>query len=371
MNSFTVYIIATFIVSMVCGMISIPFIINFCKEKNLYDTIGTRKIHKANIPRLGGICFMPSMTIASVATILAFNITSQEHNGITISPWSATFVVSILLIYVCGIVDDLVELTPVAKFIVQVIAASMVVISGLYIYNLYGFLGIYEVPAFIGIPITVLTMVFISNAFNLIDGIDGLAAGLSLIAFAGFLLCFTIEGMPIFCILIAGLMGVLLTFMYFNVFGSVHRSTKIFMGDSGSLTIGFCLSFLFVKLIMDDASFRSIPTDRLLIASSLIAVPVLDTLRVIFSRIFHRTGVFTADKNHLHHKLLRADLSQRQALVVILFIALAIILLNLGLAHLLSVTAIALLDIILFALVNIFINHKIKQKGHNPFVVTV
>lgn len=368
MNNFTIYIIATFIVSLICGMVCIPLIIKFCKEKKLYDTTDTRKIHKDNIPRLGGISFMPSMALASVGTIFAFNIYNPEQDEITISIWSAAFIVSVLIVYVCGLVDDIVRLTPTTKFIFQLIAASILVFSGLYINDLHGFLGIHKLPFAFSVPITIFAIVFIDNAFNLIDGIDGLAAGLSLVALAGFLTCFAIDGLPIFCILIAGLMGVLLAFMYFNIFGSVNKSTKVFMGDSGSLTIGFTIGFLFVKLTMSDDFVHSLPADRLLIASSLIAVPLLDTSRVIVSRLFHHTGIFTADKNHIHHKLLRARLSQWQALLVILTMALMFIGVNIALSQSLHITAIAIVDIVLFAAINMIVNLLIKKSGCEPFV---
>lgn len=364
-------IIATFVASLVCGFVCIPLIIKFCKKKHLYDTTDTRKIHKDNIPRLGGISFMPSMAVACFGTILAFNMQEPYHEQITISLWSAAFIVSILIVYMCGLIDDILGLTPIVKFSFQLVAALILVVAGLYINDLHGFLGIHEVPFAIGAPLTIFVIVFIDNAFNLIDGIDGLAAGLSLIALAGFLVCFAIDGLPIFCLLIVGLMGVLLAFMYFNVFGKVSQSTKIFMGDSGSLTIGFCIGFLFVKLVMKDDFVHRFTTDRLLIAMTLIAIPLLDTTRVILSRLMHHAGIFTADKNHLHHKLLRTNLSQHQSLVVILLMALVLILLNLVLLRQLHIMVIVLLDIVVFAVANMFINYRIRKNGSEPFVANV
>lgn len=368
MNDFSVYIVATFIASLVCGIVCIPLIIKFCKEKKLYDTTDTRKIHKDDIPRLGGISFMPSMALACVGTIFAFNMSNPNSEEITISLWSAAFIVSILIIYVCGIVDDIVGLRPTTKFVFQLVAASILVMAGLYINDLHGFLGIHEVPIAVGAPLTVLVIVFIDNALNLIDGIDGLAAALSLVALSGFFACFAIDGLPIFCILIAGLMGVLLAFMYFNVFGSVKRSTKIFMGDSGSLTLGFTLGFLFVKLVMDDGYVHRYSTNRMLIAMSLMAIPLLDTMRVIVSRIVHHAGIFTADKNHLHHKLIRAGLSQHQALAVVFAMAVSLIAVSLWLSRMLDVTSIAIVDMVVFMAAHILINVLIKRNGRKPFV---
>jgi len=368
MNDFSLYIVATFIASLVCGVVCILLITKFCKEKKLYDTTSARKIHKDDIPRLGGISFMPSMALACVGTIFAFNMSNSNSEEITISLWSAAFIVSVLIIYVCGIIDDIVGLRPTTKFAFQLVAASILVMTGLCINDLHGFLGIHEVPIVVGAPLTVLTIVLIDNAMNLIDGIDGLAAALSLVALSGLLACFAIDGLPIFCILIAGLMGVLLAFMYFNVFGSVKRSTKIFMGDSGSLTLGFTLGFLFVKLVMDDGYVHRFSTNRLLIATSLIAVPLLDTMRVIVSRIVHCASIFTADKNHLHHKLLRAGLSQHQTLGVVFAMALSLIAVNMGLSRALDITAIAIVDIVLYMAAHTLINILIKRNGRKPFI---
>ena len=142
-----------------------------------------------------------------------------------------------------GIVDDILGLSPLIKFIVQIIAACALPLSGLYINNMYGFFGIHEIPYYIGFPLTVLTIVFIDNAINLIDGIDGLAASLSIIALSGFLYMFIVQNVWSYSILIAGLIGVLVAFMYFNLFGSAENNRKIFMGDSGSLRWVTCSVF--------------------------------------------------------------------------------------------------------------------------------
>ena len=149
-----------------------------------------------------------------------------------------------------GIADDIVGVKAKTKFVFQIAAASLLPLSGLYINNLYGFCGIHEIPFAVGFPLTVLCIAFIDNAMNLIDGIDGLASGLALIALAGFIYGFYCIQLYIYCILIAGLMGILLAYTYYNIFGKPEKGLKIFMGDSGSLTLGFMLSFFTIKFAM-------------------------------------------------------------------------------------------------------------------------
>lgn len=367
MNQYILYIIGTFIVSLLCGLISIPLIINFCKRRKLYDLPDARKIHRSGIPRLGGICFIPSMIISSILMIVVFN-QNATNNEITISLWSAYFFISLMLIYGVGLVDDIVSLGPKTKFVIQIIAASLLPASGLYINNMYGFLGIYEIPYYIGAPLTVLSIVFIDNAMNLIDGIDGLSGGLSLIALAGFLICFARENIWPYCILIAGLMGVLVAFLYFNIFGDKNgRQQKIFMGDSGSLTLGFILGFLLVKFSMDNPNVMPFRKDSLMLSCTLLAIPIFDVFRIIFVRMLHHKPLFGADKNHIHHKLMRAGMTQHQTLVTILLLAIFYIVFNYLVFNLMYFSAIVVIDIAIWIAFHTAVNTAIKRRGLEVF----
>src|SRR3712207_2561077 len=243
-------IIGAFIISMCCGFFAIPIILDYCKNKNLYDIPNSRKMHKVLIPRLGGLAFLPSMLLAF---LIAVFLMGKQHGGtnIQINLWSLSFLLSLLIIYFMGIIDDIIGLNAKIKFTMQVVAGTILPFSGLYINNIYGLFGFHSIPFWIGAPLTVFTIVLICNSLNLLDGIDGLCASLAEIALIGFLWKFYEQQLFVYCILIAGLMGVLLSYLYFNIFGDASRNRKIFMGDSGSLTLGFILSFLFVKLSMD------------------------------------------------------------------------------------------------------------------------
>ena len=345
----------------------IPLIVRFCRRKGLYDQPDVRKIHKTNIPRLGGISFFPTMMLAALVVIMTHNHDVSNSNKISMSMWSLTFLFSILIIYCVGIVDDIVGLGAKTKFAGQALAASLLPLSGLYINYLYGFLGIGAIPFAVGLPLTVFVIVFACNAINLIDGIDGLSAGLSFISLAGFLLCFLRDGLYTYCVLIAGLMGVLAAFAYFNIWGNRGKSSKIFMGDSGSLTLGFILGFLFVKYVMINHESGIYHADALSMAFTLVIVPMFDVVRVSLARLKHRRHIFRADKNHIHHKLMRAGLSQHQALCAILSLALFFIAVNFMLIHHVGITWIVAVDIVLWIVFNSSLNKVLLTKGQPTF----
>lgn len=365
MNHYILLIICTLLVSLVGGFILIPTIVKFCKEHNFYDHPNARKLHKCNVPRLGGVCFLPCMFVAFLLAIL---ILSQDTTGyqVTMSLWSVLFCVALLIIYAIGLVDDLMELSAGLKFIAQIIAASLLPIGGLYINNLYGLGGIHEIPLYVGAPLTVFVIVFIDNAINLIDGIDGLSSGLALLSLCGFLFNFMHEGIYLYSMLIAGLIGVLIAFMYYNVLGKEGKN-KIFMGDSGSLTIGFILGFLFVKFSMDNPNVKPFRHDSILLAYTLLIVPVFDVCRVILVRFIHHKPIFGADKNHIHHKLIRTGLTQHQALGVILATALVFIGVNLLMSLWCNINYIVTADIALWIGLQVVIDRFIHRNGQKVF----
>lgn len=332
----------------------------FCKAHKLYDLPEVRKIHHMAVPRLGGIAFLPSMMLAFVVSLaILWRVTGQMQ--VTIGLWSCMFIVSIFIIYTIGIIDDVIGLGPKVKFVAQIISASLLPMAGLYINNFYGLFDIWDVPFWIGAPLTVFIIVYIDNAMNLIDGIDGLSAGLSVMSLLGFLFCFAREGIWAYCVLIAGLIGVLIAYLYFNLFGKQERNTKIFMGDSGSLTLGFVLGFLFVKFAMDNSNVMKYRNDGLLLSYTFLIVPCFDVVRVILSRLRDRQPLFKADKRHIHHKLLQCGMSQHWALTVILCLQLVFVVLNVLLYGHVSINYIVAVDIAVFVAFNLGVDVFIKR----------
>ena len=345
----TIYLLGAFLLSLICGLVFTPIILDYCKRKKLYDIPNDRKVHKNAIPRMGGISFFPSMITAFIVILTLVPITDEHTLPVTI--WSAIFMMGLFLIYITGIIDDLIGLNATTKFAVQIFTGCLLPFAGLYINNLYGLFGIYEIPNYIGIPLTVFMMVFIDNAINLIDGIDGLASGLSLLALMGFLAYFVHYEVFVhtYSILVAGLIGALIAFSYFNLFGSAERNTKIFMGDSGSLSLGLC-----------NTNIWPIRDEAILVPLTLLFVPIADVVRVTLYRLRHHKPLFDADKNHIHHKLMRTGMSQHQALGAILVLAILYMVMNSLLYTVMSSTLIVIIDIVLYCIINIGINQKMK-----------
>ncbi len=354
------YLLGAFFLSTICGFVFTPVILDFCKRKNLYDIPSARKIHKEFVPRLGGISFIPCMMTSFIVMLSFFAYSKEQH--IKVNIWSASFLIGTLILYIVGIIDDLIGLKAKTKFLAQIATASLLPFAGLYINNFYGLFGINEIPYYIGVPLTIFIIVIIDNAINLIDGIDGLASALSLLALIGFLAYFVYNNVFIhsYCILVAGLIGALIAFMYFNLHGNPEKNTKLFMGDSGSLTLGFALGFLAMKCAMDNTAIWPTRPEAIIVPISLLFVPAADVVRVTLYRIRHHKPLFLADKNHIHHKLMRTGMSQHQALGSIIIIALIIDGLNYCLFGLIGCTWILLIDIIIYCVTNSCIN--LKQK---------
>lgn len=356
----------SFAMSAICGFVMIPHILAFCKKKKLYDTPNARKVHKNAIPRLGGISFLPSMLVATLVALLVW-VGSNNHYKLSINPWTMFFGIGIAIIYTTGLLDDIFGLRAKVKFFIQIVVASLLPISWLFINNLYGFCGIYSIPFLVGAPLTVITLVFIMNAINLIDGIDGLSASLSLIALGGFFYVFFREQLWVYCILIAGLMGVLIPFLYHNMWGDPEKGQKIFMGDSGSLTIGYILGVLLIKFCMYNPNVLSYQKDAILLSVTLLIVPTFDVFRVVIVRLMHHKPLFGADKNHIHHKLLRTGLSQHQTLTAIIALSLCYAIINFLLFNNLLITWIIGIDIVIYLCFHCTLDIFIKKNGRQPF----
>lgn len=368
----TIYIIIAFLLSATCGLFFIPMLLKFCKKKGLYDIPNMRKIHRMSIPRLGGTAFMPSMALSACIVIAMMSIASNSHQVI-LSTWSIAMMFSGIIIYAVGVVDDLIGLNAKIKFAIQICASSIIPLCGLYINNLYGLFGLFEIPAYIGIPITIFAFVAIDNAFNLIDGIDGLAACLSFISLLGFMYCFAPYDLLAYEVMIAGLMGILAAYLRFNIWGDAEKGTKIFMGDSGSLTLGFILAFLFVKTITVNPSVMPMSSRRVLVAYSLLIIPIFDLVRVVIHRLRYGKPIFCADKCHIHHKLMTLGYSQHRTLFYILSLAILYIAFNLMLFDLggLNLTAILFADIAIYTLFHIGISKRLHIQRAIDFVLSI
>ena len=268
-----------------------------------------------------------------------------------------------ILLYLIGIADDVVGVSWRIKFVFQIIAAGLITLSGTWVNNLYGICGVWEIPAWVGIPLTIFLIVFVINAVNLIDGIDGLASGLSCVALLFLGVLFLYEGKETSSLLAFTTLGALIPFFYYNVFGIAKKRYKIFMGDTGALVIGLILSILAVKfacLIKKEGVELTYPF--IVVAFSVLLVPGFDVIRVVLHRYRAGKPLFLPDKNHIHHKFLALGCSHRKAMFTILVLASSFIILNMTLCLYINVNVLIVLDIVLWTVLHLWLTAKIKKK---------
>ena len=226
-----------------------------------------------------------------------------------------------------GIKDDLMGLAPKKKFMIQILAALMVIVlTDVRIASCYGLLGLEELPYFASVVFSVFVFLALINAFNLIDGIDGLAGTIGIIVTATFGSFYLLNERYLMVIISFALIGALLGFLRFNL----STGRKIFMGDSGSMFIGFILAYQAISFLEFNATVVTPYTIAVapIMAMAILSLPILDTVRVFIVRIAQKKSPFSADRNHIHHRLLALGLSHKKAtltlgIINILVIALA------------------------------------------------
>lgn len=316
-------------------------------------------MHTHAIPRLGGVSFFPTLlfTLCLVTGIFCFIhtnfsalITNQFISEILF------LVCGLTLLYIVGIADDLVGVRYRQKLVVQFICAAFFPLSGLYINNLYGIFGIHEIPMFLGMPITMLLVIYLTNAINLIDGIDGLASGLSIVSLIILGTLFLLSDLWVYAMIAYTTLGILLPFFYYNVFGQAERGKKIFMGDTGSLTLGYILSFLAVKFSMHNQAVLPYTQGAIIVAFSTLLVPMLDVVRVILYRLRTGKNIFQPDMNHIHHKFLGMGFTPRRAMISILSLACIFSCANIILAAMINMLILIIGDVLIWISLNLWFN---------------
>lgn len=323
------YIIIAFAISLVFSLVCTPLVVRLCNTYGLFDMPNARKVHKYSIPRLGGTLFMPSLGLSVIITLLIMY--QGIHKDFQIGMSNVMMVVGAIMIYIIGVFDDLKGMKATHKFIIQTIAALIFPLCNLMISNLHGLFGIHEIPIWIGYPLTVFIILLIVNAINLIDGIDGLASGLAFLILASFAYLYYQLGAYLFSIISTGLAGATLAFFFFNMYGKVGR-LKTFMGDSGSLFLGYVIAYLAIKYQMSNGHDVFIyRKESLLISFTLVFIPCIDVIRVALWRKFNGKAMFEPDKTHIHHRIMQMGLDMHQTLAVIITLFVSIALINYGL----------------------------------------
>ena len=359
------FIILAFVISAYIARLIIPRILLISFRKKLFDIPDARKLHKSAIPRLGGVSFFPTILLSCCAVLVLRTLTGYSVSALQatyILPEFLALVCGMVLLYLTGIADDLVGVRYRQKFVVQIICASLFPLAGLWINDFYGLFGCGTLSVWFGFPFTVLTVVFITNAINLIDGIDGLASGLSSVALMVLGFLFIEKGLWIYSMLAFSTLGVLIPFFYYNVFGSAEHARKIFMGDTGSLTLGYILAFLAISYTNNNPERAPYSEGAIVIAFSTLIVPMFDVIRVILVRARNHKGLFDADRNHIHHKFLDMGFSSRKAMICILAMALLFSIANMALITYINNNVLLFTDIITWVGLNLWFD-RIRDKN--------
>ncbi|MFD2145623.1 MraY family glycosyltransferase [Mucilaginibacter antarcticus] len=297
----TIYYICILVFAGSFSTAVIPSILHVARARHLYDDIGHfRKQHDQGIPRLGGVAIFMSFTV----TALVLSIIDKNF------PVGYLLTASIIL-FIMGLKDDLSGVNSITKIAVQFIVALILVVLGdIRLTSMYGVFGLYDLPFVVSAALSVVVIIMIINAFNLIDGIDGLAGVTGIIANSAFSALFIYTKQYEFAVVSVMLVGAIVGFLRFNI-----TPAKIFMGDTGSLFIGLITVVMAIKLIelnnVEVANVAYIASAPALTIAILIG-PIFDTLRVFCLRIINGISPFTADRNHIHHRMLRLGYTHLQ-----------------------------------------------------------
>lgn len=376
MNILTLAILLTLIISGGTVAFLLPNIVRIAVKNDLFDLPDERHIHKGKVPRLGGVAFLPAMILA---VLVVFTMYASFAGSVTAEdfflPMRQFLIAGIgaVIMYLTGVADDLAGVRYRHKFMAQIVAAALMCVSGVWINNLHGFLGFHAIPMWLGVPLTILVTMLIINSINLIDGIDGLASGLCILGVGAFAAVFIRHGFSRFSIVAFSAIGCLLPFYAYNVFGTVERNNKIFLGDTGSLFMGYLLAFFAIKTTtIIPISAETNQSFYLVFAYSLLMLPVFDVLRVFMKRIRRTRNPFLPDKTHIHHKFLAIGCSMRQARWVIFLIAALFFGMNIILCHFgLNINLIVLLDIIIWCSYHMLLTRMIMKHYQRPEIVTI
>ncbi|GAB3792628.1 MraY family glycosyltransferase [Spirosoma humi] len=305
--------VLSFLVACFVAVVAIPVIIKISELKSLMENPGARRSHSTPTPTFGGIAIFAAILIAY------FLWPSIDQTDIYTTNLS---IAGMTILFFIGIKDDLVGIDPAKKLMFQVLAAMILILFGdLRVDYMYGIMGFHHIEPVISIFLTCFIFITLINAINLIDGIDGLAGGISTIASGTFGAWFLLTNHFTMACMAFTLAGGLLGFLRFNF----SKTSKIFMGNTGSLIIGFMLAFFAVRFVNLNAAYRYEPTaffNAPIIAIVILIVPIFDTLRVFLVRILAGRSPFSADRNHMHHILLDNGLSHVAATAVLCGISL-------------------------------------------------
>ena len=316
LDIFEIRVALLVVTSFLITYFSIPAIIKVAMMKHLYDEPEDRSSHATRVPTLGGVSIF-------AAFIITISLYAQER-FVDFDLLNA----SMVILFFFGIKDDILMISPIKKLLAQIVSALMISIgSDVRIPQMFDILGFSEIPYWVSILITVFVIILIINSYNLIDGVDGLSASAAIFSSSIFGLWFYINGYYSMSMVSFTLIGSLFAFLRFNF----SKKNKIFMGDTGSMIVGFVVAIQAIEfinfnsgvLINGSMGWKTAPV----LAISVLALPLIDTLRVFVIRILNKKSPFSPDRNHIHHRLEDLGLSHAKISIVMILANLVIVML--------------------------------------------
>lgn len=292
-----------FVASIVVFVIH-PHLVKIAKMKLIVDNPNARKLNKEPVPVLGGVGVFFGL-------MFGIGVAGYYTQGMNIQ---FELIVAMMVMLYTGVGDDILDLSPSVRFALQIFTVCMMMfLCGIYIDNFHGLWGVYRLPLIAAIALTLVSSVGIINSINLIDGVDGLCSGYGMFASLLYGICFIRMGDVSYAVMAFSLFGSLIPFLLHNVFG---RKYKMFLGDGGSLVLGFICSLYVMRVIQSGSDYITGSTISFTLA--VLAVPVFDTLRVMIARMLKRRSPFSPDKTHLHHMFIKLGCSHVMTTVNIL-----------------------------------------------------
>ncbi len=360
-----IMLLLTILVSFVITYVSIPSIVAVARARKLFDEPSRRKSHIHQIPTLGGVAIFAGITVTAGSFIDYSLVPSLQY-----------ILVACIIVFFIGIKDDLLVISPSKKLLGEIAAALIMIVPGyldrpntsvadytMSFTSLHGFLGINHIPGVYSVLLTLFVIIVIVNSFNLIDGIDGLAASIGIVTSIFFGVWFFVSGNIEYSLISATVIGTLFAFLRYNVFG---KKNKIFMGDTGSLLIGLLMCVQVIVFNEKNIGFTSAFAIKAAPAVSfaVLIIPLYDTMRVFLIRILRGRSPFSADKNHIHHCLIKIGYTHKQATFIIVVANICFILLALALQYV-GIIWLMVIILTIATLLSFYLEHLVRNVGNN------
>lgn len=350
------------LIGFILSYLIIPVIINVVKTLNLLEKVSDRSSHTCPVPSFGGVAFF-------IVILIALGLSGEIYDRTQV----LALLPGVLIVFFTGLKDDLTGTRPITKIIMQLLAsASLVAYPQFNIVDLNGFLGIHQISEWLMFPLSLVVIIFFINAFNLIDGIDGYAGLIGIVIFSFYAFIFAMVRDWLMLSVCVSMIGAFIAFLRYNF---SKNGKKIFLGDTGSLLLGFVIiTFVFYIISKDYAHQLTyfVPEQNLpYVLLAILFVPTFDASRVFITRLINHKSPFKADRSHMHHIILDGfEWSHKKTSFVIAVFNMLLVVLITFICHFNSQLISASLFVIIIVSITIFLNSlskKIKKESNNSF----